>query len=124
MDETFAALTGAGLPVTAACRLVGRPRASHYRHVRPPVQGPRAAPPTGPQALTPAEQAAVLQVINSTDCADLSARQVWAREPDEELYWCSMSSMYRIARAGGRPGNDAGWPRTRRRRSPSWSPTL
>ena len=42
MDETFTALTARGLPVTAACRLVGRARASHYRHVRPPVHGPQA----------------------------------------------------------------------------------
>jgi putative transposase len=54
MDEAFTALTGAGLPVTAACRLVGRARASHYRHVRPPVQGPRPRRAPGPQALTPA----------------------------------------------------------------------
>src|SRR6478609_9509946 len=84
-----------GLPVTAACRLVGRVMASHYRNVRPPIQGPRPRRPPGPQALTPAEQAAVLQVINSTGYLDLSVWQVWARELDEGRYWCSMSSMYR-----------------------------
>ena len=69
--------------------------ASHYRNVRPPIQGPRPRRPPGPQALTPAEQAAVLQVINSTGYLDLSVGQVWARELDEGRYWCSMSSMYR-----------------------------
>ncbi len=101
MDETFTALTGAGTPVTAACRLVGRSRASHYRRARPPVQGPRPRRPPGPQALTPAEQAAVVEVINSTEYADLSIGQIWVRELDEGRYWCSMSSMYRIARAAG-----------------------
>jgi len=101
MDETFTALTDAGLPVTAACRLVGRARASHYRHALPPVQGPKPRQAPGPLALTPAEQAAVLQVINSAGYADLSVGQIWARELDEGRYWCSMSSMYRIARAAG-----------------------
>ena len=76
MDQTFTALTGVGLPVTAACRLVGLARAIHYRHVRPTVQRPRPRRPPGPQALTPAEQAVVLQVINSTGYADLSIGQI------------------------------------------------
>jgi putative transposase len=101
MDEAFTALTGAGLPVTAACRLVGRARASHYRHVRPPVQGPHPRRARGPQALTPAEQAEVLRVINLPGYADLSVGQIWARELDEGRYWCSMSSMYRVARSAG-----------------------
>jgi putative transposase len=101
MDEAFTALTGAGLPVTAACRLVGRARASHYRHVQPPVQGPHPRRARGPQALTPAEQAEVLRVINLPGYADLSVGQIWARELDEGRYWCSMSSMYRVARSAG-----------------------
>ena len=101
MDETFTALTGVGLPVTTACQLVGRARASHYRHALPPAQGPKPRRAPGSQAMTPAEQAAVLQVINSTGYADLSVGQIWARELDEGRYWCSMSSMYRIARAAG-----------------------
>ncbi len=32
---------------------------------------------------------------------DLAIPQVWARELDEGRYWCSVSSMYRIARAAG-----------------------
>ena len=43
----------------------------------------------------------VLRVINSAGYADLSIGQIWARELDEGRYWCSMSSMYRIARAAG-----------------------
>ena len=33
--------------------------------------------------------------------SDLAIPQVWARELDEGRYWCSMSTMYRIARAAG-----------------------
>ena len=104
MNETFTALTGAGLPVTAACELVGRPRVSHYRHTRPPVQGPRPPRAPGPQTLTEAERAAVLQVINTPGYSDLPVGQVWARELDEGRYWGSMSSMYRIARVAGQTG--------------------
>jgi putative transposase len=43
----------------------------------------------------------VLKLINSPAYADLSIGQIWARELDEGRYWCSASSMYRIARAAG-----------------------
>jgi hypothetical protein len=40
-------------------------------------------------------------VLNASDHADLAIPQVWARELDAGRYWCSMSTMYRIARAAG-----------------------
>jgi transposase InsO family protein len=40
----------------------------------------------------------VLAVLNSQPYRDLAIPQVWARELDEGRYWCSESSMYRIAR--------------------------
>ena len=48
-----------------------------------------------------AERAQILAVLNSEPYRDLAIPQVWARELDEGRYWCSMSSMYRIARAAG-----------------------
>ncbi len=66
--------------------------------------------PDNGQALTAAERAAVLVVINTGDYADLAVGQIWARELDEGRYLCSMSSMYRIAR-------DAGQTRGRRRQA-------
>jgi transposase InsO family protein len=59
---------------------------------------PRTAPP---QALSPAEREQVLAVLNTPAYADLAIPQVWARELDQGRYWCSMSTMYRIARAAG-----------------------
>jgi len=53
------------------------------------------------QALTAAERVAVLDLINTTPYADLSIGQIWTRELDEGRYLCSMSTMYRIARAAG-----------------------
>ncbi len=101
MDETFTALTGVGLPVTAACRLVGRARASHYRHARPAGPGAASAAPTRAAGVDPGRAGRGPAVINSAGYADLSIGQIWARELDEGRYWCSMSSMYRIARAAG-----------------------
>ena len=103
MNTAFAELRAAAVPTQRACVLVGRSRATHYRHARGPVHGPRPARmvPANGQALCDAERAAVLRLINSPAYADLSIGQIWARELDEGRYWCSASSMYRIARAAG-----------------------
>jgi putative transposase len=102
MSDTFAELRAAGVCVLRACGLVGRARASHYRHVRSPMHGPRSARvvPDNGQALSAAQRAAVLGLINSLGYADLSIGQIWARELDEGCHWCSASSMYWIARGG------------------------
>jgi putative transposase len=66
MSTTVTELRDAGLAVSASCELVGRSRATHYRHARPPVHGPaeaRRVPDNG-QALTAQERAAVLELIN------------------------------------------------------------
>jgi putative transposase len=103
VSTAFVELRAAAVPIQRACVLVGRSRATHYRHVRGPVHGPRQARvvPANGQALSAAERAAVLRLINSPAYADLSIGQIWARELDEGRYWCSASSMYRIARAVG-----------------------
>jgi hypothetical protein len=51
--------------------------------------------------LTDAERAEVLAVLDSPGYLDLAIPQVWARELDAGRYWCSPSTMYRIARAAG-----------------------
>ena len=103
MNTTFTELRAIKVPVRGACALLGRARATHYRHTRGPVHGPRPARvvPDNGQALSSVERAAVLSLINSPAYADLSIGQIWARELDEGRYLCSASSMYRIARAAG-----------------------
>ncbi|MGH3780115.1 MAG: transposase, partial [Pseudonocardiaceae bacterium] len=103
MSTAFAELRAAEVPVRRACVLVGRARATHYRHARGPAHGPRPARVVADngQALTGTERAAVLNLINTEAYADLSIGQIWARELDEGRYLCSASSMYRIARAAG-----------------------
>ena len=105
LDDAFAELIALSLPVVAVCALTGRSRATHYRRVSPPArtsdpipQADRAKPPS---TLSVHERARVLDVINQPSYQDLSICQIWARELDEDRYHCSMSTMYRIARAAG-----------------------
>ena len=100
---TFTELRAVAVPINRSCALLGRARATHYRHTRGPVHGPRPARavPENGQALSAAERTAVLTLINNQAYADLSIGQIWARELDEGRYWCSASTMYRIARAAG-----------------------
>jgi putative transposase len=54
--------------------------------------------------MSPAECGQVLKVINSEAYAALSIGQVWICELDEDRYWCSLSSMYRMYRIARRAG--------------------
>jgi putative transposase len=103
VSTAFAELRAAGVAVTRACTLTGRARATHYRHARGPVHGPRPARavPVNGQALSAAERASVLALISTDAYADLSIGQIWARELDAGSYLCSAWAMYRIARAAG-----------------------
>ena len=103
MNAAFGELREAAVPTRRACVLIGRARATHYRHARGPVHGPRPARmlPDNGQALSDTERQAVLRLINTHAYADLAIAQIWARELDEGRYLCSASTMYRIARGAG-----------------------
>jgi transposase InsO family protein len=92
------------LNTTAACRLTGRSRATHYRRLNPPAPKERSPRPAPPSALSPVERAEVLALLNRPEYADLPPAQVWARELDEGRYWCSERTMYRILSAAGQNG--------------------
>jgi transposase InsO family protein len=92
------------LSTTAACRLTGRSRATHYRRLNPPAPKERAPRPAPASALSFAERARVLALLNRPEYADLPPAQVWARELDEGRYWCSERTMYRILSAAGQNG--------------------
>ena len=86
------------------CELTGTSRATHYRRRRSglgPVHGPWLPRTPPPSALSDTERVRILEVLNSAAYADLAIPQVWARELDEGRYWCSLSTMYRIARTAG-----------------------
>jgi putative transposase len=103
MTAAFIELRTAEMSVQKSCELTGISRATHYRNTHPKglVHGPWLPRTPPPSALSEAERAAVLDLLNSPAYADLAIPQVWARELDEGRYWCSMSTMYRIARAAG-----------------------
>ena len=89
-----------------ACALLGRPWASHYRAHRParaPAQRqPRASPSN---ALTSAEQDAVIAALTSPRFCDKSVAQTWATLLDEGIYLASMSTMHRLLRLIGQAGD-------------------
>ncbi|QSB14180.1 IS3 family transposase [Natronosporangium hydrolyticum] len=101
IEEAFVELA----PVTGikqACRLLGKPRSSHYRRLRPAPAGQARPPrPAPPNALSRAERDQVAAVLHSERFADKSPAQVWATLLDEGVYLCSESTMYRILRERG-----------------------
>lgn len=101
-DAAVAELTAQGVATSRACAALGRSRATYYR--RHPVH-PRAlryGPPTPrkaqPRALSTAERTHVRQVLHSDRFVDKAPAQVWAELLDEDIYLCSISSMYRVLR--------------------------
>jgi putative transposase len=85
---------------SAACRLLGKSRATVY-HERSRAAGPRRKPgPIGApaNALSPVERAQVLAVLTDPRFADKAVTQIWAELLDEGVYLASQSTMYRIVR--------------------------
>jgi putative transposase len=103
IEPAFAELVPA-TSITAACRLLGRSKATHYRRQRPQQPRPRTPRSTPPNALTQAERAAVLAVLTSPRFVDKSVAQTWATLLDEDVYLASMSTMHRVLRAAGQAG--------------------
>lgn len=94
----------------AACAAVGLPRATSYRRhpvraARPPVVPAQRATPRQPRALTDAERAAVLAELHAERFTDVSPATVYATLLDEGRYLASISTMYRLLRAGGETGD-------------------
>ncbi|WP_200261522.1 hypothetical protein [Streptomyces sp. HSG2] len=85
VDDAFTGVEGR-LGVTAACRLTGRSRATHYRRLQPPPPRRPRSPRVQPAALTAEERAAVLELMNRDEYAELPPAQIWARELDAGRY--------------------------------------
>jgi len=103
IEETITELTPL-IGVKAACRAVGRSRATHYRHHRKsptPPRPPRREPARQPRALSAAEEAQVLTVLRSARFVDMAPAEIYAVLLDEGTYLCSVSTMYRLLRKRG-----------------------
>jgi putative transposase len=104
--------------VAAACRAVGRPRASHYRHHRRSPPPPRPAPPPPrpqPRGLEVGERQALLDILHSQRFVDQAPAEVYATLLDEGVYLASISTMHRVLGAEGEVPSGAGRPPTRPR---------
>jgi putative transposase len=84
-----------------ACEVVGRARATYYRHTRPPAPTPPGTRRQSPRALTSPEVAEVLEVLHSDRFVDMAPAEIYATLLDKGQYLASVSSMYRILRAVG-----------------------
>ena len=84
-----------------ACQLLGRARATHYRRRRPPRCGPPSPRLAPPNALSPVERQAVLELLHESSNCDLAMAQVWGRTLDDGTYLCSQSTMHRLLRGNG-----------------------
>jgi putative transposase len=92
------------ISTSAACRLMGKSRATLHRQRRPgpaPETPQPTARPAPSWALTDTERAALLAVLNEDRFADKSPAQVWAVLLDDGAYLASISTMYRVLRAEG-----------------------
>ena len=112
--------------VKRACELLGKSRATLHRQ-RHPVPAAGKAPPgpraPHPAALTAAEQAALLALLDSERFADKSPAQVYAILLDDGIYLASIRTMYRVMTLATRSASAAPRPPIRPGSGPSWSPT-
>lgn len=82
-----------------ACALLAYPRSSYYRQqcpTTPKPNGDSRPQPASSRALSATERQKVRETLNSKRFVDCSPRQVYGTLLDEEIYLCSVSTMYRI----------------------------
>lgn len=88
----------AAIGVAEACRVLGVPRASHYR-ARQTLEPPSPALsecPAPARSLSAEERTTLREVLNSPRFQDCAPREVYATLLDEHIYLCSWRTMYRI----------------------------
>jgi len=92
---TYRELVGSGTTTRTAAALTGVYRATAARAERHPTWALRE-PLTPSNALSEAERAHLLSVLNSAEFLDSTPMQVYATLLDRGVYLCSISTMYRI----------------------------
>lgn len=97
MMDAYRALTAAGTSTRAAAWVTGIARSTVDRDLaRPtPLHPARRAPAN---ALSEAERAVVLEVLDSPQFVDAAPAQVYAALLDQGVYLASIATMYRILR--------------------------
>jgi len=97
------------VPVSTVCDVLALSRSRYYRY-QPPPTAPQTeerslakpARKPHPRALTPAEETAVRDLLNSDRFQDMSPYEVYGTLLDEDgRYLCSVRTMYRILKKYG-----------------------
>lgn len=95
--DAYRALCAAGTPTRAAAGLTGISRSAMDRDRARP--SPLPPPPVRPaNALSPAERARMLAVLDSPQFVDAAPAQVYAALLDQGVYLASIATMYRVLR--------------------------
>lgn len=95
------------LGVAEACRVIGVPRSSFYRHRRPPrgqsciIERPPTRAPQRPNALSADERASILDACRAARFVDASPMQIYFTLLDEGTYLGSWRSYYRVLAGHG-----------------------
>lgn len=98
---------GPGIPLKPACEVLGVPRATAYRHLRPlpRVDSPRELEQeqvrSSPRSLGDEEKTEIVEVMHSERFADQTVRQAHAELLDEGRYIASVRTFYRVLAALG-----------------------
>lgn len=95
--DTLVPLVG----IVAACAALALPRATFYRRRASAAARPYRARPRPSRALSDAERARVLEVLDSERFADKAPKEAYATLLDEGTYLCSARTMYRLLAAQG-----------------------
>jgi putative transposase len=85
---------GPRLGIAPTCSALGLPRATYYRHLRPPK--PRGVRPQPKQALSSTEREVVLATMHEDRFVDLAPTEIYAQLLDEGQHLCSIRTMYRV----------------------------
>ena len=103
MIEAAVSELSSKVATAAACRALGLPRATWYRHHRrtPPPPRPERQPRPQPRALTGQEQGRLLDVLHAPEHVDEAPATIYAKLLDQGVYLGSVATMYRLLRRHG-----------------------
>ncbi len=96
MIRSITELVEQDVSLMVACEALGLSRSSWYRWRQPLSKAVETSYPTPARALSATEKESVHKVLNGERFQDCSPRQVYATLLDEDVYHCSVSTMYRI----------------------------
>ena len=85
----------------AACQSLDIARPTYYRRLGVRIEETPAARPTPPRALRAIERQEVLDVLHTDRFVDKAPTEVYATLLDEEIYHCSVRTMYRVLDEAG-----------------------